>query len=179
MGKVGRSEAKLATGLFRARMDHELEKNAHKGEWLEHGLEGQLESLLYHVCKLIIAAKLASTNAVAEYAADVGNEAMFVSDLFGMLDDIPDDSARPTLLMRDVLLVPQLVDGDIETQVKLKGESDDPVGLSKDILSFCADFIKELEDLLEEKKAALPSVVVPEVSVPQAPRPSRRPFASD
>ena len=68
-------------------MQHELEANAHKGDWLLDTDTGQplddetlVWELIYHLFKLIAAILKGNKQAILHYAADVGNCAWFIAD---------------------------------------------------------------------------------------------------
>ena len=81
-----RGEPEVLT--FGAAMMQELQNNSHKGDWADMPLGQGVHELFYHVAKLGLAAKEIGdhSEAVLEYAADVGNCAMFVADNYGALD---------------------------------------------------------------------------------------------
>lgn len=80
---------------FADAMRRELAANEHKGDWKADGGVDLFEDLLYHAAKLGLALGTQNRAAVNEYAADVGNLAMMVADVWGALDAQPDS---PTLL---------------------------------------------------------------------------------
>lgn len=72
---------------------HELEANAHKGDWLTDSEtdkplsdEHMLWELLYHASKLGAAMVKGNREAILHYAADVGNCAWFIADKYKALD---------------------------------------------------------------------------------------------
>lgn len=79
--------------VFAESMAHELDSNAHKGNWLEDSDTGQpltdeqlLHELLYHASKLATAMARGDKQAILQYAADVGNCSWFIADKFEALD---------------------------------------------------------------------------------------------
>lgn len=68
-------------------MRHELVANEHKGVgWRDMPLAEHEHELVYHTVKLILAARAGITDAIREYAADVGNHAAMLADSFGALE---------------------------------------------------------------------------------------------
>lgn len=68
-------------------MEHELERNAFKGDWLDFDRAQHGWELLYHAMKLIVLINETDSSAVGiqELCADVGNHAMFIADAEGAL----------------------------------------------------------------------------------------------
>lgn len=69
------------TTRYRSAMQNELAANESKGDWLARPMSDQVAELRYHVAKLraAVACDLPDER-ILEFAADVGNHAMFVAD---------------------------------------------------------------------------------------------------
>lgn len=100
----GQSQRDIAVGCFAEAMAAELEANEGKGNWItnqpDDSIEPLIKDLLYHVAKLIVAVRQDHPEGILEYAADVGNEAMFLTDIFGVLGWATRDEA---LALDDVI----------------------------------------------------------------------------
>lgn len=68
---------------FVSSMKFELNRNQHKGDWLQYAQTGSFDEmkseLQYHVDKLNYAIEINDTNLINEYSADVANCAMFIN----------------------------------------------------------------------------------------------------
>lgn len=85
---------------FTARMQAELDTNAVKGDWTDLPFETSLYELRHHVWKLEKAAREGNREALAEYAADVANCALFVASSAGCLNNNEPVYRKPSLSAR-------------------------------------------------------------------------------
>lgn len=74
-----------AVDWFAGRMKTELDRNAYKGDWKKCDVYEQIDEIMYHTAKLILAVSADKQDAIAEYSADVANHALIVADLMGVL----------------------------------------------------------------------------------------------
>lgn len=76
-----------AVQSFAHMMLQELNGNSDKGEqtWLAKSPLDLVKDLEQHVAKLKAAVEAADEKKIAEHAADVGNQALFVADKFGQV----------------------------------------------------------------------------------------------
>lgn len=72
-----RGEEELVT--FTNAMQHELEANAHKGDWRDVTSAEVVHEVLYHAVKLALALAAGHKRAVLEYSADVANSALIAA----------------------------------------------------------------------------------------------------
>lgn len=89
-GRTDRREQD-AVRRYGAAMIHQLEANRGKGDWAEiKDWDTHVYELLYHVMKLVVCmqSKTRPSDPIAlqEFAADVGNHAMFIADNAGVLE---------------------------------------------------------------------------------------------
>ncbi len=84
----------LINPLFIARMQAELEANAHKGDWPAwHPTPALARSELeHHVRKLLAALERGDREKVTEHAADVANYVMKIAEVYGTLAAAPDQA---------------------------------------------------------------------------------------
>lgn len=85
---------------FSELMRHELNANEHKGDWTEATNNHRIYEVFYHALKLAFAVNSSEVNKtyVRELAADVANEAMFLADVCGALDDdVPETDDGPLM----------------------------------------------------------------------------------
>jgi hypothetical protein len=131
--------------IYAKSLAHELRANAFKGSW-QRGRDGKhrtdkdlLSDLVYHVIKLGMACAKPDAALVAEYAADVGNCAMFLAEKHGALSEdlwrpVSESRAAAAEIRQDPDAQGDSDDGDVPTVLQpgqkpeLKARADDWAG---------------------------------------------------